>query len=107
MATRPRILRPLIEQEDREVAAPAETEPPLDPSFNEALYLRAFPDIAEAVRRGTLASGLAHFRLAGTKEGRLEKPEYRVLLEASSSPAMPAVAVDALTMSTSGSTLID
>jgi hypothetical protein len=99
-------LRPVAERDDSEDAVPVAVEEPIDTDFQEALYLRAFPDIAEAVRRGTLASGLAHFRLAGRMEGRLGKAEYRALLEASASTAAPQVAVDALTMSASGCTLM-
>ncbi|MSP03458.1 MAG: hypothetical protein EXR07_20815 [Acetobacteraceae bacterium] len=78
----------------------------VDSDFDEATYLRAFPDIAEAVRRGTLASGLAHFRLAGRTEGRLEKAEYLALSQTHAGPASPQVALDTLTISPSGSTLI-
>jgi hypothetical protein len=106
MAVRPRILRPVSDPDERDEVTPIETEAPIAASFDETLYLRAFPDIAEAVRRGALESGLAHFRLAGQMEGRLEKAEYRALLEVSASPAAPQVAVDALTMSTSGSALM-
>jgi hypothetical protein len=106
MATRPRILRPVIDPDDRDDVVEIDTRAPIDPAFDEALYLRAFPDIAEAVRRGSLASGLAHFQLAGRLEGRLEKTEYRSLVEASANPVAPQVAVDALTMSTSGTTLM-
>ena len=130
MATRPRIVRPVLPPDERDEAerdeaageatpgetpvgetpageTPAgETEEPVDPDFDEATYLRAFPDIAEAVRRGVLASGLAHFRQTGRTELRLEKPEYRALLAAYAGPAAPQVAVDTLTISPSGSTLM-
>lgn len=85
-------------------ARPADTEDPVDPDFDESAYLRAFPDIAEAVRRGVLASGLAHFRNTGRTERRLEKAEYRALLAAG--PVAPEVVVDALTISPSGCTLM-
>jgi hypothetical protein len=87
-------------------AAAAEPGEPVDPDFNEATYLRAFPDIADAVRRGVLASGLAHFRSAGRAEQRLEKAEYRALLAADAGPAAPQVAVDTLTISASGCSLM-
>lgn len=124
MVVRPRIVRAIIppdeqEPETREADArdaigldeadddvAAEVEEPIDPDFDEATYLRAFPDIAEAVRRGMLASGLAHFRQAGRAELRLEKAEYRALLQAHTGPATPQVAVDTLTISPSGSTLM-
>jgi hypothetical protein len=83
-----------------------EAEQPVDRNFDEATYLRAFPDIAEAVRRGLLASGLAHFQRTGRVELRLEKAEYRALIEAGEGPAAPQVAVDTLTISPSGSTLM-
>jgi hypothetical protein len=113
MTVRPRIVRAVIQRDE---AAPdpgqegeavsASDEAPVDPDFNEATYLRAFPDIAEAVRRGVLASGLAHFRQSGWSEQRLEKPEYRALLAVQDGPAPPQVKVDALTISASGSTLM-
>ena len=133
MPTRPRIVRAVIPSDERSgvpedvgAALPeesvgdslgqspdaarraieAEIEPADDPDFDEATYLRAFPDIAEAVRRGVLASGLAHFRQTGRAEMRLEKAEYRALLGASAGPAPPQVAVDTMTISPSGSTLI-
>ena len=92
----------------RDVAPPAaaEQEEPVDPDFHEATYLRAFPDVADAVRRGLLASGLTHYRMAGRAEMRLEKVEYRLLFESSANPAPPQVAVDTMTISTSGSTLM-
>jgi hypothetical protein len=81
MTIRPRILRAIIPPDERDDAtpdaysdaAPAEAEDaatgdaadPVDPDFNEATYLRAFPDIADAVRRGALTSGLEHFRQTG------------------------------------------
>ena len=71
-----------------------------------ATYLRAFPDIAEAVRRGALTSGLEHFRKAGRAEMRLEKAEYRALLASHAGPAAPQISVDTLTISASGSTLM-
>jgi hypothetical protein len=114
MPVRPRIVRPLgspdetgaSPRDDIDDAAGSVTEEPGDPDFHEATYLRAFPDIAEAVRRGVLTSGLAHFRQSGHAEGRLEKPEYRALLAADSGPAAPQVAVDTMTISTLGSTLM-
>jgi hypothetical protein len=116
MAARPRIVRAVIPRDERDDTAPAArqvpaaqievAEEPVDPDFDEATYLRAFPDIAEAVRRGMLASGLAHFRQAGRAELRLEKPEYRALIEAYAGSAPPQVAVDTLTISSSGSTLM-
>ncbi|WP_250492645.1 glycosyltransferase domain-containing protein [Caballeronia sp. GAWG1-1] len=39
--------------------------------FNEAAYLARYPDVAEAVVRGHIPSGLAHYEAHGRKEGRL------------------------------------
>ena len=74
--------------------------------FNEATYLTAFPDIAEAVRRGVLESGLAHYRSLGRAEGRLEKPEYRALLHGRAGAAPSPVSIDTLTVSRSGAVLM-
>jgi hypothetical protein len=126
MAVRPRIIRTIVQPDEPdengadtdldvrdddtqiEPAAPTarEVPEPVDPDFDEATYLRAFPDIAEAVRRGMLASGLEHFLRTGRAEARLEKSEYRALLQAYAGPAAPQVAVDTLTISASGSTLM-
>lgn len=38
--------------------------------FDAAWYLKAHPDVAEAVRNGTLASGWTHYELYGRAEGR-------------------------------------
>ena len=95
-------IRPMADEPDPSEAA----EDPIDPGFDEAAYLRAFPDIAEAVRRGALPSGLAHFRASGKGEGRLDKPEYRVLRETNAGPAAPPVTLDTLTVSRSGAVLM-
>ena len=96
----------MLEEKTRMAAdPPAAVENPVDPAFDEALYLRAFPDIAEAVRRGGLASGLAHFRASGRAEDRLAKPEYRVLVDNPAGPP-PPVTVDTLTVSRSGAALL-
>lgn len=39
--------------------------------FSEAAYLRRYPDVAVAVQGGSFASGLAHYKRYGAKEGRL------------------------------------
>jgi len=49
-------------------AGTAEGNPPTD--WNEALYLRLYPDVAAEVRRGTFASGYHHYLAAGRAEGR-------------------------------------
>ncbi|MBR0781117.1 hypothetical protein [Bradyrhizobium iriomotense] len=45
-----------------------EGSPPAD--WNEALYLRLYPDVAAEVRRGTFVSGYHHYLAAGRAEGR-------------------------------------
>ncbi len=77
------------------------------PSFDEALYLRAYPDVALAVERGELPSGQDHFRLAGKAEGRLFRSEYReqVLLAGGSGQGFksgPTTSIDRLVVSASG-----
>ena len=41
-----------------------------DENFDEAAYLRANPDVADAVRSGHMRSGRSHFEAFGRKEGR-------------------------------------
>jgi hypothetical protein len=120
MTIRPRIVRAIVPGDERDDAVRDEAgeyddallevlpEPvnEVDPDFDETTYLRAFPDIAEAVRRGVLNSGLEHFRRTGRAEMRLEKAEYRALLAAYAGPAAPQLAIDTLTISPSGSTLM-
>jgi hypothetical protein len=111
LAARPRIVRAVVRRDAEDGAVPhdvprVEVAEPIDPRFDESMYLRAFPDIAEAVRRGSLESGLAHFRRTGRAEARLDQVEYRALLEVYAGPAAPQVVVDAMTISPSGSTLM-
>ena len=42
--------------------------PPID--WNEAQYLRMYPDVAAEVKRGTFQSGYHHYLAAGRAEGR-------------------------------------
>jgi predicted O-methyltransferase YrrM len=49
---------------DTEIATQKKNE------FDEGLYLRAYPDVANAVRNGVFRSGLEHFELHGRTEGR-------------------------------------
>ncbi len=44
--------------------------------FDEAWYLAQYPDVAEAVRRGDIASGLEHFLASGRREGRFPSADY-------------------------------
>ena len=115
---------------------PATTEDPLpftsadpspnqiDPDFDEAAYLRSFPDVAAAVQRGMLASGLSHYMFLGKAERRLELPQYRQSIGARSalvtevapvtseivvavkSANGPSVSVDALLISASGAVFL-
>lgn len=86
----------------------------LDPPFDEAIYLAAFPDVAAAVQRGDLGSGAEHYRLAGQKERRLLRPEYgRQLANANRRPDLPGIppdspgfSIDAVVASTSGAVFI-
>jgi hypothetical protein len=45
--------------------------------FDEDWYLRAYPDVAEAVRAGKIASGLQHYLGHGREEGRKPHKEGR------------------------------
>jgi len=92
----------------------------VDPDFDEAAYLRSFPDVAAAVQRGMLASGLSHYLFLGKSERRLELPQYRQSIGerpastaevAAGKPTIaavvgaahaPSVSVDALLVSASG-----
>jgi hypothetical protein len=66
--------RPQIEP----VEAPPEPSPPAEPEediasgaeWNEALYLRIYPDVATEVSKGTFTSGYQHYFAAGRAEGR-------------------------------------
>ena len=40
-------------------------------TVNEAWYLNAYPDVAEAIRKKVYKSGQAHFEQVGFREGRL------------------------------------
>jgi hypothetical protein len=41
---------------------------------NERWYLQEYPDVAESVRKGVVASGEQHFAEDGYREGRLPFP---------------------------------
>lgn len=47
---------------------------PIDPLFNEKLYLLANPDVDQEIRSGKLIAGFHHWRQFGRNEGRLLKP---------------------------------
>lgn len=111
MAARPRILRTVIDRSEEDDVpsdgiSPAQTSEVVDSSFHEETYLKAFPDIAEAVRRGDLPSGLVHFQRSGMAEGRISKPEYLALLATREKSIPPRLLVDSLAMSVSGTTVL-
>jgi GT2 family glycosyltransferase len=99
-------------QASRKANEPLPPEPLLSESdFDEAMYLRAYIDVAEAVARGDLKSGEEHYRLAGKIEGRLLRQEYRdqVSLHATRArlaPAGPLTSIDRLAISESGALLL-
>jgi hypothetical protein len=43
---------------------------PSPADFDEAAYLTAWPDVAEAIRRGEIKSAFVHYVLFGAAEGR-------------------------------------
>jgi hypothetical protein len=49
--------------------------------YNEEAYLIAFPDVANAVKNGSLPNGYAHFNPYGKNEGRLNRAEYKTVLK--------------------------
>ncbi len=50
--------------------APGAAPAPTQHSFDEADYLRRFPDVAKAAAAGEVASGWAHYHLHGRRESR-------------------------------------
>lgn len=91
--------------------------PDIEGSFDEETYIRAFPDVAQAIARGELTSGLQHYLLAGRMERRLQDPHYIRqitqdcdLAEASASaaiePEAPPISIDAFTVSDSGAVFL-
>jgi hypothetical protein len=43
--------------------------------FDEEFYLRRYPGVADAVKKGAFASGLQHYKLCGAGEGRVTSKE--------------------------------
>jgi GT2 family glycosyltransferase len=82
--------------------------------FDEAAYMAAFPDVAAAVQRGDLGSAAEHYRLAGEKEKRLLRPEYRRQLALANRradfpglpPDSPGFSIDAVVASASGAVFV-
>lgn len=105
----PRTLRAPPNEDDAPISSDPLSE---DEGFDETSYLRAFPDVVEAIERQELASGLDHYRLAGKAEGRLQRPEYRAQLIPIQATAhmmrvnAPAASVDALMVSESGAVFL-
>ena len=58
------------------------------PGFNEAWYVAFYPDIAAAIARGDIQSGLEHYLKSGRQEGRFPSPNYQVPLD------VPAIEVE-------------
>lgn len=54
---------------------------PYDDSFDEQIYLAANPDVAAAVKEGSIASGRAHYEHTGRKEGRIANAADFVLAQ--------------------------
>ncbi len=80
----------------------------VDAEFDEAAYLITYPDVAEAVKQGLLASGREHFQRAGKQERRLDRPEYRrhAVARPVTVEAPPAITLDALALSDSGALFV-
>ncbi len=73
--TSPRLPRPPGDQ-TLTIALPEQSVP----DFDEANYLRAYPDFAAAIQCGEVASGLEHYLSAGKAERRLELPQCRYVV---------------------------
>ena len=59
---------PALPRDTAAEVEPQETGPAAN--WNEALYLRLYPDVAAEVRKGTFISGYHHYLAAGRTEGR-------------------------------------
>ena len=70
--------------------------------FSEARYLKAFPDIADAVASGELNSARDHYVEHGRFEERLSRPDYLNVWGAKDSAHFPAGAVDVAFVSRDG-----
>jgi GT2 family glycosyltransferase len=95
------------------MSSPDGLPPGVEADFDEEAYLRAYPDVAAAVGRGELQSGLQHYLMAGRAERRLDHPHYqqqvnplaRAAAEAVIGSLLsrpPTVSVEALIVSDSG-----
>jgi GT2 family glycosyltransferase len=92
-------------------------KPDIEGNFDEHTYIRAFPDVAQAIDRGELESGLQHYLLAGRAEGRLQAPQYlhRIIQDCDVVDApmsvvaprpAPASSIDAFAVSDSGAVFL-
>ena len=81
----------MADQDDQETAAPAAFDLETIPSgyhpaemipddFDEEIYLRAFPDVAQAIAGGVCDSPLHHYTEHGRHEDRLAHDDYLTLL---------------------------
>ena len=57
-------------------------EPATEKNFDEAAYLLANPDVAQAVREDKFESGRSHFEVFGRQEGRMLQRDRSIFLEA-------------------------
>ena len=91
--------------------AVADNGPELE--FDEDCYLRAYPDVAEAVERGELTSGQEHYLQAGRAEQRLRRPEYARQVELGRAaepvpiPPPPRSELDSFIVSESGAVFLN
>jgi hypothetical protein len=110
-------LTPKLRRRAELVSLVAAIKPEIEDSFDEHTYVRAFSDVAQAIERGELASGLQHYLLAGRAEGRLQDPHYVQQIirdcevpETSASivtePKAPAASIDAFAVSDSGAVFL-
>lgn len=108
---------PKLRRRDELASLVATIKPDIEDSFDEYTYVRAFPDVAQAIERGELASGLQHYLKSGRVEGRLQDPQYlqRVIrnydvpatpASIATEPKAPAANIDALVVAESGSVFL-
>jgi len=95
----------------------ATIKPDIEDSFDEDTYVRAFADVAQAIERGELASGLQHYLKSGRLEGRLQDPQYlkRIIQDCDVPPApvsvvpepkAPSANIDAFVVADSGAVFL-
>jgi GT2 family glycosyltransferase len=74
--------------------------------FDEDAYLRAFPDVARAIKAGERRSALDHYLECGQQEGRLSDLRYLNASAGVDTEGFPAGGIDALFASRSGRCLV-